>query len=61
MTRCGMTDTTGTTTEETDTKPEPLWMVPRPGGDVIIKWEDMTLAEQQKAYEHHNKMYGIEQ
>lgn len=55
-----MTDSTNTTVEETEIEAEPLWMVTRHGGDVMIRWEDMTLAEQQDAHRHHNKMYGIE-
>lgn len=55
-----MTNSSSITAETTDITAEPLWMVCRPGGDVMIPWEDMTLEEQQKAHEHHNKMYGIE-
>jgi hypothetical protein len=42
-----------------DTGPgEPLWMTCR--GDVLVRWEDLTLEEQQDATRQHNKLYGIE-
>jgi hypothetical protein len=27
-------------------------------GDVLVRWEDLTDAEQQDAHRHHNKLYG---
>ena len=43
-----------------DTAAEPLWMACRPGGDVMVQWEDLTVEEQQDAHRHHNQLYGIE-
>jgi hypothetical protein len=36
---------------------EPLWMACRKGGDVMVRWEDLTDAEQLDAIAHHNKLY----
>jgi hypothetical protein len=42
-----------------DTASEPLWMATRQRvGDVLVRWEDLTLEEQQAAHRHHNKIYG---
>jgi hypothetical protein len=35
-------------------------MACRPGGDVMLRWEDLTDDEKQDAHRHHNQMYGIE-
>lgn len=44
-----------------DTASEPLWMATRQRvGDVLVKWEDLTEAEQQDAHRHHNQLHGIE-
>jgi hypothetical protein len=41
------------------TKPEPLWMVTRPRvGDILVRWEDLSPAEQEAARRHHVKIYG---
>jgi hypothetical protein len=53
-----MTQPTDTTLD--DTASEPLWMVCRKGGDVMVTWEELTLEEQQDAHRHHNATYGIE-
>jgi hypothetical protein len=53
-----MTQSTDTTLD--DTTAEPLWMVCRKGGDVLVRWEDLTLEEQQDAILHHNQIYGVE-
>lgn len=50
-------DTTTTTTTNDTT--EPLWMASRSGGDVLLRWEDLTDAEQQDAIRHHNQLYGV--
>ncbi len=48
------------TTAKPDTPTEPLWMVTRPRvGDIAVRWEDLTLAEQQDAYRQHGKIYGV--
>jgi hypothetical protein len=39
-----------------DTAAEPLWMTCRKGGDVMVRWEDLTDAEQLDAIAHHNKL-----
>jgi hypothetical protein len=45
----------------TDATAEPLWMTTRPRvGDVLVRWEHLTPAEQQDAIRHHNKLYGVE-
>jgi hypothetical protein len=44
-------------TKHTDTASEPLWMRCGPRGDQLVRWEDLTLAEQLDAIEHHNKLY----
>jgi hypothetical protein len=46
------------TTPTNDTT-EPLWMASRSGGDVLLRWEDLTDAEQQDAIRHHNQLYGV--
>ncbi len=51
-----MTHTTDTDDDYDAT--EPLWMVCRKGGDVMVTWEELTLEEQQDAHRHHNKIYG---
>jgi hypothetical protein len=44
-----------------DTASEPRWVVTRPRhGDVQVRWEDLTLEEQQDAILHHNQIYGVE-
>lgn len=44
-----------------DTAPEPLWMTSRPVvGDVLVRWENLTEAEQRNAIAQHNRIYGIE-
>lgn len=49
------------TDPQPDSISEPLWMVTRPRvGDVAVRWEDLTLAEQLDAHQHHKKLYGIE-
>jgi hypothetical protein len=48
-------------TTPTDTSAEPLWMTTWPRvGDVLVRWEDLTDAEQQNAIKHHNQLYGVE-
>ena len=44
----------------TDTASEPLWMACRKGGDVMVRWENLTEDEQQDAHRHHNQLNGIE-
>ncbi|MEH2499556.1 hypothetical protein V1294_006035 [Bradyrhizobium sp. AZCC 1678] len=53
-----MADPTDTT--DVDDGADSLWMVCRPGGEQIVRWRDLTEAEQQDAIRHHNKIYGIE-
>jgi hypothetical protein len=53
-----MTQSSGSTTD--DTTAEPLWMACRKGGDVLVRWEALTLEEQQEAHRHHEKLYGVE-
>jgi hypothetical protein len=43
-----------------DTTAEDIWMVCRKGGDVLVRWKDLTLEEQQDAHRHHNQLHGIE-
>jgi hypothetical protein len=44
-----------------DTTTEPLWMTMRPRvGDVLVRWEDLTLEEQMDAHRYHNQLNGIE-
>jgi hypothetical protein len=52
--------TTEATATPADTTTEPLWMVCRNGGDVKVRWEDLTEDEQQDAHRHHNKIYGVQ-
>jgi hypothetical protein len=53
------TTTTTTTNDTTNDTTEPLWMASRSGGDVLLRWEDLTDAEQQDAIRHHNQLYGV--
>lgn len=42
------------------TAAEPLWMVCRMSGDVLMRWEDLTLEEQHDAHRHHNQLCRIQ-
>jgi hypothetical protein len=35
-------------------------MVCRKGGDVLVRWEDLTHDEQLAAIAEHNRLYGVE-
>lgn len=49
-----------TTETPVDAASDPLWMTTRPlVGDVQLRWEDLTEAEQRNAIARHNQMYGI--
>lgn len=48
-------------TTDVDDGADSLWMVCRPKvGEVIVRWRDLTDAEQRDAIDHHNKIHGIE-
>jgi hypothetical protein len=49
-----------TETQPADTATEPLWMRCGKNGDELVRWEDLTEAEQLAAIAEHNKLYGIE-
>ena len=49
-----------TDSTQADDGDDSLWMVCRRGGDQIVRWRDLTEAEQLNAIRHHNnKIYGI--
>jgi hypothetical protein len=48
---------TQSATNADDVQPEPLWIC-RKGGDVQVRWEGLTEAEQLDARRHRNKIYG---
>jgi hypothetical protein len=35
------------------------WMVCRKGGEQIVRWRDLTEAEQRDAIEQYNRIYGV--
>ena len=47
-----------TDTTDVDDGADSLWMGCRPGGDVLVRWEELTPQEQQAAWDYHNKTFG---
>ncbi|MCU1348956.1 MAG: hypothetical protein JWO56_1986 [Acidobacteria bacterium] len=39
---------------------ERLWLVCRPGGDVLLRWDDLTDAEAIEAVAHHERIHSRE-